>query len=263
MKIATWNVNSLRARLPLVLQWLEYSDIDVLAVQETKLQDKDFPSDLIQQAGYQCVYSGQKTYNGVALLSRQPATDLCREVPGVDTAQKRVLAATIGTVRVINLYVVNGAEVGSDKYRMKLDWLEGITHFIKDELTHHQHLIVLGDFNITPDDQDVHDPPLWHEKILCSTPERQALQRILAQGLVDTFRLFTQPPESFSWWDYRGGAFRRNRGLRIDLILASEKLAQTCSQVVIDKEPRAWQRPSDHTPVIAEFNAEMRDLRTT
>ena len=253
MKIASWNVNSLRVRLPAVLSWLEASAADVLALQETKLQDADFPLSEIEAAGYRSVFSGQKTYNGVAILSRSAAEDTVTTAAGADPEQKRILAATIDGVRVINLYVVNGREVGSEYYEFKLDWLAAVTDFVRGELDRHEKLVVLGDFNIAPEDADVHDPELWHERILCSTPEREALQRLMQAGLKDTFRLFRQPPETFSWWDYRGGSLRRNHGLRIDLILASEALAKRCTGASIDKAPRKLERPSDHTPVVAEF----------
>ena len=254
MKIATWNVNSLKVRLPQVLDWLATSQTDILCLQETKLTDENFPAADIEAAGYRVVYSGQKTYNGVAIISKRPAEDVLTDIPSLDDPQRRILAATIEGVRVLNLYVVNGQEVGSEKYAWKLEWLARVTHYIQEQLKHEQHLVVLGDFNIAPEDRDVHDPEAWHERILCSTPEREALQRIMELGLVDSFRLFQQEDASFSWWDYRAAAFRRNRGLRIDLILASRALAEHCNACSIDKEPRRLERPSDHTPVLAEFN---------
>ncbi|MDH3872248.1 MAG: exodeoxyribonuclease III [Gammaproteobacteria bacterium] len=254
MKIATWNVNSLKVRLPQVLDWLATSQADILCLQETKLTDENFPAADIEAAGYRVVYSGQKTYNGVAIISKRPAEDVLTDIPSLDDPQRRILAATIEGVRVLNLYVVNGQEVGSEKYAWKLEWLARVTHYIQEQLKHEQHLVVLGDFNIAPEDRDVHDPEAWHERILCSTPEREALQRIMELGLVDSFRLFQQEDASFSWWDYRAAAFRRNRGLRIDLILASRALAEHCNACSIDKEPRRLERPSDHTPVLAEFN---------
>lgn len=255
MKIATWNVNSLKVRLPHVLDWLAASNADVLCLQETKLTDDNFPVDDISAAGYQVAYSGQKTYNGVAIISKQEPVDIVTDVPGLDDPQRRILAATIGDVRVLDLYVVNGQEVGSDKYKHKLFWLEKVTDYIASQLKEHEKFVVVGDFNIAPADEDVHDPEEWHERILCSTPEREALQKMLALGLSDTFRLFDQDEASFSWWDYRAAAFRRNRGLRIDLILASEALGKACTACYIDKEPRRLERPSDHTPVVAEFDA--------
>jgi len=254
LKIASWNVNSLGVRLPHVLAWCDVARPDILAIQETKLTDDKFPADTLLEAGYQSVFSGQKTYNGVAILSREPAADCVTDIEGLDDPQRRILAATVGDIRVINLYVVNGSEVGSEKFAYKLHWLEQVTRWIESELQRYENVVVLGDFNIAPEDRDVHDPEAWREKILCSTPERQALQQMLALGLSDTFRLFEQEENTWSWWDYRQAAFRRNMGLRIDLVLASEALAKRCSAAYIDKEPRRQERPSDHTPVIAEFS---------
>ena len=253
LKIASWNVNSLNVRLPHVLAWCDVAAPDILALQETKLTDDRFPVDELAQAGYQSVFSGQKTYNGVAILSREEATDVVTDIDGLDDPQRRILGATIGDVRIIDLYVVNGSEVGSEKFAYKMHWLAQVKRWVAAELEQHEKVIVLGDFNIAPDDRDVHDPEAWHEKILCSTQEREALQGILDLGLVDTFRLFDQPEKSWSWWDYRMAAFRRNMGLRIDLVLASAAMEKTCSAAYIDKEPRRQERPSDHTPVIAEF----------
>jgi exodeoxyribonuclease-3 len=253
VKIATWNVNSLKVRLPQVLDWLAANAPDVLCLQETKLTDDNFPAADIEAAGYRVVFAGEKTYNGVAVIARHPLADIVTDPPGLDDGQRRVLAVTSGHLRILNLYVVNGQEVGSDKYAWKLEWLSRISRYIKSQLKEHDHLVVLGDFNIAPDDRDVHDPEAWHERILCSTPERQALGALLDLGLVDTFRLFEQEEKSFSWWDYRAAAFRRNLGLRIDLILASRSLAAGCTSCRIDKDPRRLERPSDHAPVIAEF----------
>ena len=253
MKIATWNVNSLRVRLPHVLQWLAAAQPDILAIQETKTVDEQFPLAELQAAGYQAVFAGQKTYNGVAILSKSPATEVVTDIPGLDDPQRRIIAATLDGLRVVNLYVVNGSEVGSDKYTYKLDWLEKVTAWLREQATQYPKLVVLGDFNIAPEDRDVHDPVAWAGQILCSGPERAALQGIQAIGLGDVFRQFEQAEKSFSWWDYRGGGFRRNHGLRIDLILASPALAATCTACVIDREPRTWEKPSDHTPVMAEF----------
>lgn len=254
MKIASWNVNSLKVRLPQVLQWLEYAKPDVLALQEIKQVNEDFPLSEIQAAGYSAVCSGQKTYNGVAILSRTPLEDTATDIDGLDDPQRRILAATVGKLRILNLYVVNGQEVDSEKYHYKLEWLRHISAYIKAELQRHPQMVILGDFNITPEDRDVHDPEAWREKILCSTRERTALQSILALGFSDTFRRFEQAAGSFSWWDYRAAAFRRNLGLRIDLILASHALAERCRAAGIDKQPRSWERPSDHVPVWAEFD---------
>ncbi|HRJ51919.1 MAG TPA: exodeoxyribonuclease III [Candidatus Thiothrix moscowensis] len=253
MKIATWNVNSLRVRLPHVLQWLAAAQPDVLAIQETKTVDEQFPLAEIEAAGYQAVFAGQKTYNGVAILSKSPATEIVTDIPGLDDPQRRILAATIDGIRVVDLYVVNGSEVGSDKYAYKLDWLAKVTAWLQQQAVQYPKLVVLGDFNIAPEDRDVHDPAAWAGQILCSAPERTALQAIQALGLSDVFRQFEQAENSFSWWDYRAAGFRRNLGLRIDLILASQTLADACTSCVIDREPRTWEKPSDHTPVIAEF----------
>ena len=254
MKIASWNVNSLRVRLPQVLEWLEQNPVDVLALQETKTQDPDFPQAEIIDAGYQVVFSGQKTYNGVAVLARSSITDPVTDVKNLDDPQRRILAVTVNGVRIINLYVVNGSEVGSEKFEYKLNWLDKVTKHVKTELKSHKQVVILGDFNIAPEDRDVHDPDLWHEKILCSTQERDALSKLMALGFEDTFRLFDQEDRLFSWWDYRGGGFRRNHGLRIDLVLASIELSKRCVSSVVDKTPRSWERPSDHTPVVAEFS---------
>ncbi len=254
MKIATWNVNSLKVRLPQVLDWLEKEQPEILALQETKTADENFPLVEFEAAGYHACFSGQKTYNGVAVISKAPASDPVTDIPKLDDPQRRILAVTLNNVRVVNLYVVNGQEVGSEKFQYKLHWLAQVGAYLRAELDAHEYLAVLGDFNITPDDRDVHDPELWHEKILCSTPEREALRKLLDMGLVDVFRAFDQPEKSFSWWDYRAAAFRRNRGLRIDLILANAALAEQCRRCVIDTDPRRHERPSDHTPVLAEFS---------
>ncbi len=254
LKIASWNVNSLNVRLPHVLAWSEVARPDVLALQETKLTDDRFPSAELQAAGYHSVFSGQKTYNGVAILSREPAVDAVTDIPDLDDPQRRILAATVGNLRIVNLYVVNGSEVGSEKFEYKLHWLDRVTAWLAGELERHEHVVVLGDFNIAPDDRDVYDPEAWREKILCSTPEREALQRITRLGLKDTFRLFEQEERIWSWWDYRMNMFRRKLGLRIDLVLATETLAEHCTASYIDIEPRRQERPSDHAPAIAEFN---------
>ena len=253
LKVATWNVNSLNVRLPHVLAWCDVAQPDILALQETKLTDDRFPVAELRDAGYHSVYSGQKTYNGVAILSREPATDIVTDIDGLDDPQRRILAATIGDLRVIDLYVVNGSEVGSEKFAYKLHWLEQVTAWIASEMQRFEKVIVLGDFNIAPDDRDVYDPVAWKGKILCSTQEREALQHILDLGLSDTFRQFGQAEKIWSWWDYRMNAFRRNMGLRIDLVLASAALAKNCSASYIDKEPRRQDRPSDHAPAIAEL----------
>lgn len=254
MKIASWNVNSLNVRLPQVLDWLAAENPDIVALQETKLVDEKFPVADIEAAGYRALYSGQKTYNGVAILSREPGTDAVTAIPGLDDPQRRVLAATFGGVRVIDLYVPNGESVDSDKYRYKLNWLARLGEWLKAELAAHPRLIVLGDFNIAPEPRDVHDPEQWQGRVLFSEPERAAFRGLLALGLCDSFRLFEQPDKSFSWWDYRMQGFRRNLGLRIDHILASTAMSPACTAARIDKAPRALERPSDHAPVVAEFS---------
>ncbi len=253
MKIASWNVNSLRVRLPQVLRWLQEARPDVLALQETKLPDAEFPRDAFTELGYHAVCHGQRAYNGVALLSRRAPAEVVTRLPTLNDDQSRTLAATIDGVRILDLYVVNGQAVGSDEYDRKLDWLARVRDYVAQDLAAHPDYVILGDFNIAPDDRDVYDPAAWEERILCSTPERMALQRLLALGFRDTFRLFDQPDGVYSWWDYRNQAFARNRGLRIDLILASEPMAARCTASYVDRAPRGWQRPSDHAPVVAEF----------
>jgi exodeoxyribonuclease-3 len=253
VRIATWNVNSLRVRLPQLLDWLAATTPDVVALQETKSPDEHFPHAELAAAGYHSTFSGQKTYNGVALLARHAPSDAVTDIPNHTDPQRRVLAATFGAVRVIDLYVPNGQSVGSDKYAYKLAWLAALERWLAEELARHPNLVVLGDFNIAPEDRDVHDPAAWVGSVLVSEPERAALRRLESLGLIDVFRQFEQPPASFSWWDYRQAAFRRNNGLRIDLILASKALAAKCTSCTIDKEPRRAERASDHTPVTAEF----------
>ena len=254
MRIATWNVNSLNVRLPHVLDWLDEHHPDVLMLQETKLTDDRFPVEELRSAGYHAVFSGQKTYNGVAILSREAPADAIHRFPAVTDEQRRTIAATVGGVRVVNLYVVNGQAVDSDKYAYKLEWLSQVTEHLRTELRDHEHTVVAGDFNIAPEDRDVHDPDEWKDSILCSGPERDALGTITALGFTDAFRLFEQSERSFSWWDYRAAAFRRNRGLRIDLVLASSGLAHRCTSCRIDRDARKRERPSDHAPVVAEFD---------
>ncbi len=255
MKIASWNVNSLRVRLPHVLDWIKEHKPDVLVLQETKVLDENFPEEEINEAGYEVIYSGQKTYNGVAILSKNKAEDaIITDIPGLDDPQRRILAATFNGIRVLDLYVVNGQEVGSEKYEYKLLWLEKVREFIQSEIEQYSNYIVLGDFNVAPTDEDVHDPAKWKERILCSTAERAALDDICSLGFKDTYRLFEQEPGKWSWWDYRAAGFRRNIGLRIDLILASTEMAEICSSSIIDRDPRGWERPSDHAPVMATFN---------
>lgn len=253
MKIATWNVNSLKVRLPQVLEWLEIHEPDVLVLQEIKQQTDAFPTDDITSAGYQSIASGQKTYNGVAVIAREQPADPVTDFPGFDDPQRRILASTINGVRVVNLYVPNGSEVGSEKYAYKLSWLDALHGFLKAELEQHDNLVVLGDFNIAPADEDVYDAEKWGDAILCSPKERAALQKVMQLDLRDVFRQFRQPEKTFSWWDYRAAGFQRNAGLRIDLILATAALSENCTASYVDKEPRGWDRPSDHTPVVAEF----------
>jgi exodeoxyribonuclease III len=253
MKIASWNVNSLNVRLPHLLDWLQATQPDIVALQETKLEDARFPHQPLAEAGYHAVCSGQKTYNGVAILARQPPGEVQAGIPGLDDAQRRVIAATVGELRVIDLYVVNGQAVGSEKFAYKLRWLEALHGWLVDELARHPQLVVLGDFNIAPDDRDVHDPAAWHEQVLCSTPEREALQRLLALGLHDSFRLHSAEAGHYSWWDYRAAAFRRNLGLRIDLVLIADALRPRLRAAGIDSEPRRLERPSDHAPVWVEL----------
>ena len=249
MKIASWNVNSLNVRLPHLQEWLKLRQPDVVGLQETKLEDHKFPDDALLELGYRSVFAGQKTYNGVALLSRHSASDVQIGIPDFADEQKRVIAASYGDLRVVNLYVVNGKAVGDEKYDYKLAWLEAVHGWLSEEIRRWPKLEVMGDFNIAPDDRDVHDPAAWEEKILCSTAERNALKRLLSLGLHDSFRLHNEEAGQFSWWDYRAAGFRRNLGLRIDLALISEALKSTCSASVIDREPRSWERPSDHAPV--------------
>lgn len=254
MLVATWNVNSLRVRLPHLADWLAANPVDVIALQETKLDDPAFPRAEIEALGLQVAYSGQRTYNGVALLSRGTLDDVVPGIPGFVDEQKRVLAATVDGVRMIDVYVPNGQAVGSDKYQYKLRWLEALRGYVAAELARHPHLVVLGDYNIAPEDRDVHDPQAWEGSVHVSEPERAALRALLDAGLEDCFRRFEQPEKSFSWWDYRMMGFRRNAGLRIDLILASRSLAEKCGACHIDKAPRKLERPSDHAPVVARFD---------
>lgn len=253
MKIATWNVNSMKVRLPHVLEWLDANRPDVLVLQEIKQVSEAFPGDELAAAGYQSIANGQKTYNGVAVISNSEANDPVFEFPDFDDPQRRVLAATVDDVRVVNLYIPNGSEVGSEKYEYKLGWLAKLREFLEAEMAQHENLVVLGDFNIAPADEDVYDAEKWGDAILCSPLERQALGELLDLGLSDVFRKFEQPEKTFSWWDYRAAGFRRNAGLRIDLILTSAAMTAACTASYVDKEPRAWERPSDHAPVVAEF----------
>lgn len=253
-RFATWNVNSLRVRLPQLLQWLGANPVDVVGLQETKLTDADFPRGTLEELGWTVSYAGQKTYNGVALLARAPLTDVVTELPRLGDPQRRLLAATVGGVRVVNVYVPNGQTVDSEKYAYKLSWLDALQDFLRAELTQHPHLLVMGDFNIAPEDRDVHDPAAWAGSVLVSAAERAAFGRLTAVGVEDLFRRFDQPENSYSWWDYRQAAYRRNHGLRIDLILGSPSMAAKCRDCRIDREPRTWDRPSDHAPCSAAFD---------
>ena len=254
MQVVTWNVNSLRVRLPQLLDWLGANQPDIVALQETKLLDAAFPAAAIEAAGYQVVFNGQKTYNGVAILAHSPLRETVIEIPSFDDAQRRVLAASCGPVRVVNLYVPNGQAPGSEKYEYKLRWLQALRVWLRAELAQYPALLVLGDFNIAPEDRDVHDPQAWVGSVHVSEPERAALGDLLRIGLIDVFRQFDQPPQSFSWWDYRAGALRRNHGLRIDLILAAAGIAARCTGCRIDRVARSAERASDHAPVIASFD---------
>jgi len=253
MKIATWNVNSLKVRLPHVLDWLAATRADVLCLQETKMEDKVFPYAELEAAGYHAAHSGQKTYNGVAILARGKLEDVRCDIPGFADEQKRVLAATVNGVRVVCAYMPNGQAVGSDKYEYKLRWLAALAGYIRDELQRRPQLALLGDYNIAPEDRDVHDPKAWEGQNLVSPEERAEFVRLIELGLVDAFRQFEQPEKLYSWWDYRMMAFRRNAGLRIDHILLSKALAEVCSSCDIDKVPRKWDQPSDHAPVVAQL----------
>lgn len=253
MRIASWNVNSLKVREQHVLDWLESQQPDVLGLQEIKMPTENVPVEAFQAAGYHVVANGQKTYNGVALLSREAPQDVSVDLPGLTDSQKRVIAATYGELRVLNLYVPNGQSVGSDKYAYKLDWLDALAAYIKEELKRYPRMVVMGDFNIAPDDRDVHDPDAWKDKVLCSEPERERLTKLLGLGLEDSFRLFDQPEGTFSWWDYRAAAFRRKLGLRIDLALVSTALVPDCTASDVDVEPRRLERPSDHAPVYVDL----------
>ena len=253
MRIAAWNVNSLRLRLPQLTDWLASNPVDVIALQETKCPDEHFPHADLEALGFRAVASGQKSYNGVALASKLPIDDVASGMPGYVDDQKRVLTATIGGIRVIDVYVPNGQAPDSPKYQYKLAWLEMLRAYVQEEMSRHPYVLALGDYNIAPEDRDVHDPAAWEGRVHVSGPERSALRSLLGIGLVDVFRKFDQPERCFSWWDYRMLAFRRNHGLRIDLLLASPQLAQLCDACHIDRTPRTWERPSDHAPVLADF----------
>jgi exodeoxyribonuclease-3 len=255
MKLATWNVNSIKIRLPQLLPWLAEAKPDVVCLQELKAEDAGFPREALEAAGYACAVSGQKTYNGVAILARAPLADVVAGIPGFDDAQKRVLAASVFGMRVICAYCPNGQAVGSDKYEYKLQWFAAFRRYVESERKAHAKLAVAGDFNVAPEDRDVYDPKAWEGQVLASEPERAAWRALLETGLQDSFRLFPQPDKVFSWWDYRAMAFRRNAGLRIDHVLLSAPLAALCTAATVDKAPRKLERPSDHAPVIAELRS--------
>ena len=250
MKLATWNVNSLNVRLPHVLDWLRDNPIDALCLQETKQEDSKFPYDDLKLAGYHAIHNGQKTYNGVAILSRHAMSDVEYGITGFEDEQSRVISATINGIRVVCVYIVNGQAVDSEKYEYKMCWLEALIIWLAGELIKYPNLVLLGDYNIAPEDRDCHDPAAWIGQILVSPRERELFTKLTQLGLHDSFRLFEQPEKSFSWWDYRMMGFRRNFGMRIDHILVSDALKDKCLSCVIDKAPRKLERPSDHTPVV-------------
>lgn len=254
MRIATWNVNSLKVRLPQVLDWLSKHNPHALCLQELKLEDAKFPLPEFEALGYTAAFSGQKTYNGVAIISRRPAANVACGIAGFDDPQRRVISADVGGVRLVCAYVPNGQSVESEKYHYKLGWLAAFTGWLKQELALHSRVAVLGDFNIAPEDRDVHDPKAWEGQVLVSRPERDAFRGLIELGFKDGFRLFEQPEKSYTWWDYRMNGFRRNLGLRIDHILLDAGLTAACTACSIDREPRANERPSDHAPVVAEIN---------
>ncbi len=259
MRIATWNINSLAVRLPQVLDWLAANPVDALALQELKLTDDKFPADAFAAAGYQAVAFGQKTYNGVALLSRHPMADMVRNIPGFEDEQARVIAATLdtpaGPLRLVNGYFVNGQAPDSDKFAYKMRWLQALQDWLRGELAQHPRLALVGNFNVAPEDRDSYDPEGLRETIHHTTQERQHFQALLDLGLTDAFRLFTQPEKSFSWWDYRMLGFQKNRGLRIDHILVSQALAPLVTACTVDRQPRKNKQPSDHAPVVATLQA--------
>lgn len=253
MRIATWNVNSLKMRLGHLLDWLADARPDVVCLQETKIEDEKFPAAELQKAGYPAVYCGQKTYNGVAILARSPVSGVAHGIPGSIDDAKRVISATVEGTRIVCLYAPNGQAPGTEKYAYKLRWYEELARWLREELGRTPRLAVLGDMNVAPEDRDVHDPKRWEGQIHVSAPERAALARVMQLGFADAFRLFEQPERLYSWWDYRLAAFARNWGLRIDLILLSPQLASRCTACTIDKAPRKRERPSDHAPVLADL----------
>jgi len=260
MKLATWNVNSLKVRLPQVVDWLRANPVDALCLQELKLADDQFPLQAFADLGYHAQWAGQKTYNGVAVISREPGIEPQRNLPGFDDHQQRIIATTLpspaGPLRVISAYCPNGQAVGSDKYAYKLEWYAALRTWLADELRRHPRLAILGDYNVAPADEDVHNPAKWEGQVLVSEPEREAFKGLISLGLSDAFRQFEQPPKSYTWWDYRQFSFRRNAGLRIDHVLLSQALSPCCTGCDIDKQMRANEQPSDHAPVIATLTLE-------
>lgn len=253
MKLAAWNVNSLNVRLPHVIDWLKTHQPDALCLQELKMEDAKFPIEAFDEIGYHAVFNGQKTYNGVAILSRQRADDVRRDIPGYTDHQKRAIAATVNGVRVVCVYIPNGQSLDSEKYPYKLQWLAALHGYLEATIAEFGDVALLGDYNIAPDDRDVHDPKAWEGQVLCSPPERDAFRGLIGLGLVDSYRLFEQPEKSFSWWDYRMNGFKRNLGLRIDHVLLTRGLAARCTASTIDVQPRKLERPSDHAPVVADI----------
>ena len=255
IKLATWNVNSLKVRLDQVLDWIQLNEVDILALQETKTTDDQFPAQVFTDLGLHVAYSGQKTYNGVAVVSRYPLMDVTTDIAFLDDPQRRILGVTVAGFRLLNLYVPNGSEVDSEKYQYKLSWLAGVQQYVAEQLKNFPKFAVVGDFNIAPADKDVHDPIAWEGSVLVSPREREAYQALLNLGLHDSFRHLYQDEQAYSWWDYRAGGFRRNHGVRIDHVLLSPTLLSACSKVEIDKQPRSHERPSDHAPVIATLGS--------
>lgn len=254
IKIASWNVNSLKIRMDQVLNWLIVNNVDVMALQETKMTDDNFPKQVFHDLGYHVLFCGQKSYNGVAVISRLPQEDVIMEIPGLNDPQRRILGITIGGLRIINIYVPNGAAVNSEKFAYKMSWLKQLIGYLEQQLQQYSKLTVLGDFNIAPEDIDVHDPKIWEGCVMVSAEEREAFRALLGLGLKDSFRLFPENGQEYSWWDYRAGSFRRNNGLRIDHILLSEDLALRCHRAQIDRPVRKHERPSDHAPVWVELD---------
>ena len=254
MKICTWNLNSLNVRLDQLCSWISAKKPDVVCIQETRMVDEKFPVDRISELGYFSTFAGQKSNNGVAVISRSKMTNLVTDFPNFEDPQRRLLATTIDNIRIVNVYIPFGGEVASDKYKYKLKWLGHLLVFIKVEMQRHENVILIGDYNIAPTDDDVYDPERWEGKVLCSEPERNMYRNLIDTGLTDLYRKFKQPPKSYSSWSYSHDAFQLNNGFRIDHILASVSMANKCIACEIDKEPRSWERPSDHAPVLATFD---------